>query len=234
MTTVVVRVLAATRARPTSSPHLRSCGSAAHSRADTSSHGARKSWAESAGPRDSPARRAERARVVTKSPLRPADVTGLRPAMGVPMFTGARPVDPSSNGRWLPAPCRSNAADHLMTLVTYHRELLGEIQAEVRRLRNQGSSWTVVGDAIGLRGKAHASATGISYWTNRRQHPTRAALRAPCELTVHPIRGSLFAPRSAHPAHPEPQRCRGHLQWEEGAGDRGPLRRRSRGRSAPG
>jgi hypothetical protein len=54
------------------------------------------------------------------------------------------------NGRQLPKADRWTSADHLRSLVTKHRELLAEIEDEVRRLLNQGHSWTVVGDAVGL------------------------------------------------------------------------------------
>jgi hypothetical protein len=53
-------------------------------------------------------------------------------------------------GRQVPEAGRSIAADHLRRLVTEHRALLAAIDDEVQRLLNQGHSWTVVGDAVGL------------------------------------------------------------------------------------
>jgi hypothetical protein len=65
------------------------------------------------------------------------------------MLAMARTVVPPK-GRQLPEASRSTAADHLRSLVTNQRELLAAIEDEVRRLLNQGHSWTVVGDAVGL------------------------------------------------------------------------------------
>jgi hypothetical protein len=65
------------------------------------------------------------------------------------MLAMARTVVPPK-GQQLADAGRSTAADHLRSLVTNHRELLAAIEDEVRRLLNQGQSWTVVGDAVGL------------------------------------------------------------------------------------
>jgi hypothetical protein len=66
----------------------------------------------------------------------------------------ALPADTSPGWQRNPERAQSTAADHLRTLVTKHHELLGEIEEEVRSLLNQGHSWTVVGDAIGISRQA--------------------------------------------------------------------------------
>jgi len=66
----------------------------------------------------------------------------------------ARPVDTSPSWQQNPERDQSKAADHLRTLMTKHHELLGEIEEEVCSLLNQGHSWTVVGNAIGISRQA--------------------------------------------------------------------------------
>jgi hypothetical protein len=70
------------------------------------------------------------------------------------MLVTARSVDTPPGWQRNPERDQSTAADHLRTLVTKHRELLGEIEEEVRSLLNEGHSWTVVGNAIGISRQA--------------------------------------------------------------------------------
>jgi len=99
-------------------------------------------------------RRAERARVMIQASDRPAGDTGVRPEVRLPMLVTARPVDAPRGWQRIPERDQSTAADHLRTLVTKHRELLGEIEEEVRSLVNEGHSWTVVGNIIGISRQA--------------------------------------------------------------------------------
>jgi hypothetical protein len=65
-----------------------------------------------------------------------------------------RPVDTPPSWQRNPERDQSTAPDHLRTLVTQHRVLLGEIEEEVRSLLTAGHSWTVVGNAIGISRQA--------------------------------------------------------------------------------
>jgi hypothetical protein len=87
-------------------------------------------------------RRAERAQAVIQASVEPQDMGGL----GEAVITSALALD-SPPLPWLP---RSRAADRLKRLVERQGELHGEIVNEVRRLLDQGHSWTVIGEAIGL------------------------------------------------------------------------------------
>jgi hypothetical protein len=89
-----------------------------------------------------------------KASVRPAGYTVVRPGARLPMLVTARPVDTPPGWQRNPERVQSTPADHLRTLVTKHRELLGEIEAEVRSLLGEGHSWTVVGDAIGISRQA--------------------------------------------------------------------------------
>jgi hypothetical protein len=94
-------------------------------------------------------RRAERSRVAIQSLSSPTATTRSQPAAHTPVLAAAGMFDPQDS-RGLPPYERATAGDHLRSLVTKHRELLGEIDDEVRRLLTDGHSWTVVGRAIGL------------------------------------------------------------------------------------
>jgi hypothetical protein len=100
------------------------------------------------------ARRAERARDMIQASVRPAGDTGVRPGARLPMEVTARPVGAPTGWQRNPERVQSTTADHLRTLVTKHRELLGEIEEEVRSLLNEGHSWTLVGNAIGITRQA--------------------------------------------------------------------------------
>ena len=96
------------------------------------------------------ARRAERARAAIQTSSGLADANPHRPAARIPRLATPRPADPLPTARRLPQGSGSTAADRLRTLVSSQRELSGAIEQEVRSLLNQGQSWTVVGDAVGL------------------------------------------------------------------------------------
>jgi len=96
------------------------------------------------------ARRAERARAAIPASSGLADANPLRPAARIPRLATPRPAEPLPTARRLPQGYASTAADRLRTLVSSQRELSGAIEQEVRSLLNQGHSWTVVGDAVGL------------------------------------------------------------------------------------
>jgi hypothetical protein len=86
--------------------------------------------------------------------VRPAGDSGVRPGTRLPTLVTARPVGAFIGWQRHPERVQSTAAEHLRTLVTKHRELLGEIEEEVRSLLNEGHSWTVVGNAIGITRQA--------------------------------------------------------------------------------
>ncbi len=95
------------------------------------------------------AHRAERAQVTIQASLAPAGSAWLPPIAGHgPQATawpvGPRPERPRLTGEM------SAPTEHLRALAKRQRELLGEIEDEVRSLLAEGHSWTVVGRAIGL------------------------------------------------------------------------------------
>lgn len=90
-------------------------------------------------------RRAERAQAVIQASVNPQDMGGL----GEAVITSALAFDTPPLPR-LPRSDRSKDADRLKRLVERRGELHGEIVNEVRRLLDQGHSWTVIGEAVGL------------------------------------------------------------------------------------
>ena len=94
-------------------------------------------------------RRAERAQLLVHTESNPPGVPGPRCAAIFPAPETASAVLAPPLPR-LPGSGRSTAAHHLRRLVERQGELHGEIEDEVRRLLEQGQSWTVVADAIGI------------------------------------------------------------------------------------
>lgn len=94
-------------------------------------------------------RRAERAQLVVRAESNPLGVAspGCAAITSAPETTSAVLAPPLPR---LPGSGRSTAAHHLRRLVERQGELHGEIEDEVRRLLEQGQSWTVVADAIGI------------------------------------------------------------------------------------
>jgi hypothetical protein len=95
-------------------------------------------------------RRAERARLVIQATSRPPEAAAqTRPTVfSVPV--GASAVSAPPPLPQLLRSGRSTAADQLKRLVERQRELHAEIEDEIRRLLEQGQSWTVVSDAVGI------------------------------------------------------------------------------------
>jgi len=148
VTTVVVRVLEAACTRPTSLlTRLLSGTSGAHKPVESSSDRDEESMGRKS--RAKAARRAERARLSIQAASRPPEAPAqTRPTVfSVP--AGASPVSAPPLPH-LPRSGRSTAIERLKRLVERQRELHAEIEDEVRGLLEQGQSWTVVADAIGI------------------------------------------------------------------------------------
>jgi hypothetical protein len=96
------------------------------------------------------AHRAERAHVMIQASQGLAGTAWLPPAAGHRPQATAWPVDPRPERPPLTEGDRSAPTEHLQALAKRQRELLEEIEDEVRCLRAEGHSWTVVGRAIGL------------------------------------------------------------------------------------
>jgi len=94
-------------------------------------------------------RRAERARLAIQAASRPPEAAAqTRPTVfSVPVGASAVSAPPLPQ---LLRSGRSTAADQLKRLVERQRKLHAEIEDEIRRLLEQGQSWTVVADAIGI------------------------------------------------------------------------------------
>jgi hypothetical protein len=95
------------------------------------------------------ARRAERARLAIQATSRPPEAaTQTRPTViSEPAGASAVSATPLPH---LPPSGRSTVIDQLKRLVERQRELHAEIEDEVRGLLEQGQSWTVVADAMGI------------------------------------------------------------------------------------
>ena len=142
------------------------------------------------------ARRAERARVMIQVSVRPAGDTGVHPAARLPTLVAARPVDTPAGWQRNPGRDQSTVADHLRTLVTKHRELLVEIEEEVRSLLTEGHSWTVVGNAIGISRQAARQRYRHLVAHQPDTGPAKPAPRAAVEANRRaPMRGASDAGR---------------------------------------
>jgi hypothetical protein len=114
----------------------------------------------------------------------------------LPPLVAARPVDTHAGWQRNPERDQSTVADHLRALVTKHRELLVEIEEEVRSLLTEGHSWTVVGNAIGISRQAARQRYRHLVADQPDTGPAKPALRAAIEANRRePTRGASDAGR---------------------------------------